>query len=395
MATTTADAATIHGDPTAGVSMPERRHPADHAGKVAFITGGSRGLGLQLAREFARAGCRIAICARDEDELFSAAVNLRHEGIDALTIACDTADRIGIEDAIQQATDHFGHVDILVNNAGLIQTAAIEGLTVTDFEEAMGAIFWGALYATLAVLPQMRARKSGYIVTIDSVGGTIATPPLLAYDTARFAAMGLSERLRADVADDGIQVMTIAPGLVRAGRRPAAPSAGHGEAEALLFSPAETLPLAARDIEEVAREIVEATCGGHAARTLSAPASSAARARDLFATLTTGLLALVNRFLPKASNEAATDGSAPAMRATGTPAEPDVTMAQRTPTPIRRAVEWGEDRVITDPQPPHAPPEDGKSLGVPLGWLEEMYLRDRERPAHTEVLAALRSATRD
>ena len=114
---------------------------------------------------------------------------------------------------VAQATEHFGRVDILVNNAGKIQVGPMHTATVEDFEHALNVMFWGVLYPTLAVLPQMRARGRGRIVNITSIGGMVSVPHLLPYTCAKFAAMGLSQGLRAELGRDGIQVTTIVPGL--------------------------------------------------------------------------------------------------------------------------------------------------------------------------------------
>lgn len=295
-----------------------RRRPADFTGKVAFITGGTRGLGLQLAREFARAGCTLVICARDEDELRRAASDLRGEGVEVLTLVCDVAKREEIEHAIGEATRHFGRIDVLVNNAGIIQARPISTMTVADFEQAMATLFWGTLYATLAVLPQMRARRSGNIVNITSVGGKISMPHLLPYGAAKFAATGFSEGLRAELARDGVTVTTIAPGLLRTGGHRNALFKGDKEAEYTWFSLGDTLPFAALNVEQAAREIVLAARRGQAERVLSLPISIVARFHGAFPALTTDILGLVNRFLPHSNNKAA-------------PAEPGVVVKSAYP----------------------------------------------------------------
>jgi NAD(P)-dependent dehydrogenase (short-subunit alcohol dehydrogenase family) len=318
-----------------------RGRRADFTGRVAFITGGSRGLGLQLARAFADAGCRIAICARDGGELARAAADLRSRGADTLTLTCDVADRAQMERAIADATRHFGRIDLLVNNAGIIQAGPIDAMTVADFEQAMGVMFWGTLYATLAVLPQMRARRGGTIVNVTSVGGKISMPHLLPYGAAKFAATGFSEGLRAELARDGIKVTTIAPGLLRTGGHRNALFKGNKEAEFSWFSLGDTLPFAALDVEQAAREIVAAAQRGQAERILSLPASLVARFHGLFPALTADILGLVNRVLPRANGN------------TG-PAEPGVAVLNRTPDKVRRAVAWGEGNVVSDQHQPVA-----------------------------------------
>jgi short-subunit dehydrogenase len=268
---------------------------ADLTGEVAVITGSSRGLGFVLAREFAREGCRIVICARDQDELDRAR---RELGSDTLAIRCDVTDRNQVRELIRRAKDRFGRVDILVNNAGTIQVGPVETMTVADFESAMQVMFWGVLYPTLEVLPDMLGRRSGRIVNITSIGGKVAVPHLVPYGCAKFAAVGLSEGLRAELHGDGIKVTTIVPGLMRTGSHLNAYFKGKQEREYAWFSVSASSPLVAMGAERAARQIVRAVKRGEAERVLSLPATLMARFHGLFPGLTADLLGLADRLLP-------------------------------------------------------------------------------------------------
>ena len=112
-------------------------------GQVALITGGSRGLGLSLARRFAREGCQIAICARDERELACARADLEARGARALTVPCDITDREQVARMIETVRQHYGRIDILVNNAGIIQVGPLESMTLEDFENCHGLYVLG------------------------------------------------------------------------------------------------------------------------------------------------------------------------------------------------------------------------------------------------------------
>ncbi len=277
-------------------SMPSLR------GQAAMITGGSRGLGLALARALAREGCRIAICARDPAELEAARGELRL-GEALLTVPCDVTDQAQVQAAIERVNARFGGIDLLVNNAGEIQVGPLESLTLEDFDHAMRVMFWGTVYPTLAVLPRMRARQGGRIVNITSIGGKVAVPHLLPYACAKFAVIGFSEGLRAELAGKGIRVVTIAPGLMRTGSYLNASFKGDRENEAVWFSLGSTLPGISMSAERAARQIVRAAKRGEAEKILSVPANLLARWHGLFPGLTADILGWVNRALLPAGTE--------------------------------------------------------------------------------------------
>lgn len=277
----------------------QRGREADLRGQVVLITGGSRGLGLVLAREFAREGCRIAICARDEMELERAREDLEERGAEVLAIPCDISDRAQVERMVERVGTQFGRVDVLVNNAGIIQVGPLETMDMEDFDRAMDVIFRGHLHTTLAVLPQMRARRSGRIVNITSIGAKVAVPHLLPYDCAKFALRGLSEGLRAELAKDGVTVTTIVPGLMRTGSPPNAMFKGDVEKEYTWFSLGDATPLTAMDAERAARRIVQAAKRGEAEVTLTWQARLLGLTHALFPGATAEILGVVNRLLPE------------------------------------------------------------------------------------------------
>ncbi len=271
----------------------------DLTGQTVFVTGGSRGLGLLLAQEFGREGCRVVICAREEGELERARAELERTGVEVLALASDVGERVEVERAMDEATRHFGRIDILVNNAGIIQVGSLQETSASDFEEAHRVIFWGTLNPTLAVLPQMLARGSGRIVNVTSIGGRVSVPHLVPYSSAKFATVGLSEGLRAELRRYGITVTTIAPGLMRTGsylnaefKEPRAP-------EFTWFALGASLPIVSLDARRAARQIVSATRRGDADRTLGIPAMLSARFHGLFPGATADFLGLVNRVLPE------------------------------------------------------------------------------------------------
>jgi NAD(P)-dependent dehydrogenase (short-subunit alcohol dehydrogenase family) len=271
--------------------------PSDLAGRVVLITGGSRGLGLLMAHEFARQGCQIAICARDVQELEHAKREIEQISPGALALPCDVADESQVKATVEKTIRHFGRIDVLVNNAGIIAVGPIETMTRHDFEQAMNVMFWGTVSMTLAVLPEMIKRKSGRIVNITSIGGKVSVPHLLPYSCAKFAVVAFSEGLRAELAKDRIPVTTIIPGLMRTGSHVNAFFKGHQNAEFTWFSLGATSRVAAIDPERAAHDIVKATKAGQAEATLGLPAMLLAGMHHLFPGLTTDLLGLVNEFV--------------------------------------------------------------------------------------------------
>ncbi len=275
-----------------------QRPGASLEGQVALITGGSRGLGFLLAREFAREGCRVAICARDERELARAKVRLEAEGAEVLAVPCDISDRSQVENLVTQVNDRFGRVDIIVNNAGIIQVGPVVTMTVEDFEDALGVTFWGPVYLTLAVLPQMVRRRQGRIVNITSIGGKVALPQSLPYTCAKFALVGFSQGLRAEAGRYGIKVTTVVPWFTRTGSHVNALFKGPAARLYPIFALAATLPGLAMSPEAVARRVVLAARRGEAEVILGLPGNLLARLYGLAPGLMADLFGLVNRLLP-------------------------------------------------------------------------------------------------
>ena len=272
----------------------------DLRGQVVLITGGSRGLGLALAREFAALGCVLALCARDPDELARAKAELAESRANVETFVCDLREREQVARLIADATAHFGQINILVNNAGVIEVGPIENMALYDFEDALASDFWGTVYPTLAVLPQMRARKAGRIVNITSIGGKVSVPHLLPYSCAKFAATGFSEGLRAEAAKDGVRVTTIIPGLMRTGSFLNAEFKGKQAGEFAWFTLGDNIPGLSLSAKTAARAIVQATRRGEAERVLGLPAQIAALAAGVFPGLAASANAVVNSALPPA-----------------------------------------------------------------------------------------------
>jgi short-subunit dehydrogenase len=267
-------------------------------GKTALITGSSRGLGLILARQLAHEGMRLAICARDPDELERARAELARRGTEVLAVPCDVTDRGQVEELVRSVLGHYGGIDVLINNAGVIQVGPVEVMTLADYEEAMKVHFWGPLYAMLTVLPPMRQRGAGRIVNVSSIGGKVSVPHLVPYGASKFALVGLSEGLRAELLKDGIYVTTVIPGLMRTGSPRNATFKGQHRAEYAWFSISDSFPFISMSADRAAAQIVRAFRRGDAEVILSLPAQAAVRFHGVFPGLTADLLGLANRLLP-------------------------------------------------------------------------------------------------
>lgn len=268
------------------------------AGKVVMITGGSRGLGLVLAREFARLQARLVICARDQAPLDRARQELEESGAEVLAVTCDVTNQPEVSMMVNAANQKFGGIDVLINCAGIIQMAPLESITRADFEQAMNTHFWGPLNTIEAVVPLMRAHKSGRIVNIASVGGKISVPHLLPYCASKFALVGLSKGLRSPLLKEGIKVTTVCPGLMRTGSPRNAQFKGQHRAEYAWFSIGDSLPGLTVSAEKAARQIVAACIEGRAELIISAPAQAAVKIDALFPEVTADLMAIVERILP-------------------------------------------------------------------------------------------------
>jgi short-subunit dehydrogenase len=188
---------------------------------------------------------------------------------------------------------------MLINNAGIIQVGPLEHMTYADFHMAMNAHFWGALHCTEAVLPHMRRRRAGRIVNIASIGGLVAVPHLAPYTASKFALVGYSDAVRAEVAKDGIRVTTVCPGLMRTGSATmSALMKGRHEAEFAWFAALSSMPLVTIDARRAARKIVEAGRRGVPHLTITPQARLAAVVERLMPNTFARVMMMANRALP-------------------------------------------------------------------------------------------------
>lgn len=271
-------------------------------GKVVLITG-SRGLGLSVAQELGRRGATIALCARDADELNEACEILRREQIEAAGFSADISKPKEIAPLLSQVVDRFGRVDILVNNAGAIGVGPFENFRHEDFERAMDLMFWAAVNLTFEALPYMKRQGGGQIVNITSVGGRISIPHLLPYSCAKFALVGFSTGLSAELRSQHIHVLTVVPGLMRTGSYLNAQFTGQAGGEFAWFSLLGNLPGFSVAAGYAARSIANAIEKRRYVCTISLPAKVLVACEAMIPETTRGMLAAINQFLlPKSTS---------------------------------------------------------------------------------------------
>ncbi len=292
----------------AGVVLSHwRRFPV--RGKVVLITGSSRGLGLALAERFARAGARVVLTARNAEELGRAQDLLLSRGAaqqeNLLSFPCDLRENAQVEQLVEDVRRSWGPVNVLVNNAGVISVGPVESQPLSAFEDAIRSNYFSMLHATLAVLPSMLSRRDGAIANIASIGGKVAVPHLLPYSGSKFAAVGFSQGLHAEVRSKGVRVTTVTPGLLRTGSPRHALFVGNRSEEFRWFNLGASLPGVSREAYGAAGRILRGVETGETEFSITPQAALAARLAQAMPGVTALVLSTVNRALPQ-----------PALRAT-------------------------------------------------------------------------------
>jgi short-subunit dehydrogenase len=282
------------------IEAANRRRATKLRGATAVVCGASRGLGRAIALELARRGvAKIGICARREHDLDNVAAELVRMGVHVCAEACDLSNQEEAERFIGSACARLGPIDVLVTSASTIAVGPVATWTKDDFDEAMSSIFYTMLNPVLAVMPSMRKRRKGSIAVVTSIGARIGVPHLAPYCAAKFAALGLAESLRAELAEEGVHILSVVPGLMRTGSHVHAEFKGDQESEYAWFGMSATAPLISIDADRAARRIVSAIARGKVELSFTPESHIAPMLRTLTPTVWAEVVALAARFLPR------------------------------------------------------------------------------------------------
>ncbi len=183
----------------------------DLDGRVAVVTGGTRGIGRAIAEDLLDNGARVVVGARTEADVHQAAEEM---GENARGVVCDVRDPEDCRALVDTAVEAFGGLDILVNNAGIGIFKTVEEMTVEEWDRLQGTNVNGVFYSSKAAIPHLKRRGGGWIINIGSLAGKNAFPRGAAYNTSKFGLIGFSEALMQEVRHDGIRVSYIMPGSV-------------------------------------------------------------------------------------------------------------------------------------------------------------------------------------
>lgn len=275
--------------------------------KVVVITGGSRGLGLVLARELASRGASLGLIARDGIELARARRTIDSESLVQL-LPADVTDPAQVEQAFSTMIRQFGRIDVVINNAGQILSAPFDDTTKEDFKALLDVHFWGTFNVSRAALPHLARHGEGRIINICSIGSRVPIPHLSAYCASKFAQAGLSAVMAEELRSKGIRVTTVMPGLMRTGSHLQAWFKGERPTEFALFSLIGGAPGTSMSAERAARLILAASARGQSDAVIPFTYRQIAKLAALAPNTTIATLAAVNAAMPGPRTRFATQG---------------------------------------------------------------------------------------
>ena len=266
--------------------------------RVVLITGGTRGLGLVMARRLAKKGAKVAICGRDQDSIDGASEQLGKLTADFLCIKCDVTSKSEVKEMVEQIREHWGEVEVLINNAGIIQVGPIENMQEEDYQRSLEVHFWGAYNLIQEVLPAMKTAGSGRIVNIASINAKVSFPHLLPYTVGKYALSGFSEGITSELANYGIRVTSVYPGLMRTGSPRNIDVKARHKKEYAWFKVSDSLPVLSMSAEKAASEIIKSMQYGSKILNLGWPTKIATFIEGIAPGLNIRIFELANKFLP-------------------------------------------------------------------------------------------------
>ena len=180
-------------------------------GKVAIVTGSTKGIGLAIAERMINEGMSVAVSSRTADDVAAVADRL---GDNAIGIACDVADPADCARLVEKTVEHFGQLDVLVNNAGLGIFKPITEMSVEEWQLQVNVNLGGVFYLSKAAIPHLSATEDGYIINIGSLASRNTFANGTGYNASKFGLLGMTEAMMLDIRHDDVRVSIVMPGSV-------------------------------------------------------------------------------------------------------------------------------------------------------------------------------------
>lgn len=285
--------------------------------KKVLITGGSRGLGLALAKELVEQGAHVALLARDGEELNRAKKMLleMETGSQVDTFVCDVTSNSQVDEVLAKIFANWNKLDVVINNAGAILVGPFDAMNEKDFRAQMELHLFAVIHMVKQVLPEFRKQGVGKFINICSMGGRVAVPHMLPYDASKFALSGFSQGLAAELSKENITVTTVYPALMKTGSPIQAVFKGDQAKEFDWFASSDYLPGISLPAQSAAKKILKASHKDRAEVVLSAVAYLRLVGQVVAPELMHWTMATLNKFMPEDTTDAYKTGAQVAAKA--------------------------------------------------------------------------------